>query len=357
MEQSASGSGSGCRHGWMGAFATTSRRLFAAESPGAEPSGVARAGAPADRVAGFDPRGGRGDTGLGRSAAVADDGRGIRPVRLVHAGADEAEASGDAGAAMGGASWHPDAGAAESGFGVGPGGSAGLAGRACANGGLDRSGTDPVAAGYRREGRWRTRVSLAARAGGATVRSGVSFRDQARHRAGGVAPAWVQGFAGRGIGGGSARTASAGNADAAAAAAADLGRSARACASGYGAIRRFGGAATGRCPIADTEDQDWQRLDKWLWCARVMRARSDCAGLVAQGAIRINRQPTGKPHAKLRVGDVLTIPVHGMVRVLRVTGLAVRRGPAAEARLLYMDVSDVSANPCAETDSSAYRGA
>jgi ribosome-associated heat shock protein Hsp15 len=73
-----------------------------------------------------------------------------------------------------------------------------------------------------------------------------------------------------------------------------------------------------------------------------MRARTDCAELVARGSIRINRQPTGKPHAKLRIGDVLTIPVHGGVRVLRVASLAVRRGPAAEAQLLYIDVSDLS---------------
>lgn len=86
-----------------------------------------------------------------------------------------------------------------------------------------------------------------------------------------------------------------------------------------------------------------------------MRARTACAELVSQGAIRINRQPTGKPHAKLRVGDVLTIPVHGMVRVLRVSALATRRGPAAEAQLLYVDVSDVPAAPCASSDSSAYR--
>lgn len=88
-----------------------------------------------------------------------------------------------------------------------------------------------------------------------------------------------------------------------------------------------------------------------------MRQRSDCAGLVAQGSIRINRQPTAKAHAKLRVGDVLTIPVHDEVRVYRVLALAVRRGPAAEARLLYADVSDVSSNPCIEVDSAAYPAA
>ena len=101
-----------------------------------------------------------------------------------------------------------------------------------------------------------------------------------------------------------------------------------------------------------------------------MRARTDCADLVSQGSIRINRQPTGKAHAKLRIGDVLTIPVHGSVRVLRVASLAIRRGPASEVRLLYVDVSpadagpadgsladvrDVSATSCIAADSSAYR--
>lgn len=86
-----------------------------------------------------------------------------------------------------------------------------------------------------------------------------------------------------------------------------------------------------------------------------MRARTDCADLVAEGSIRINRQPTAKAHAKLRVGDVLTIPIHGSVRVLRVVSLATRRGPASEARLLYADDSDVSATSCVAAESSAYR--
>ena len=89
-----------------------------------------------------------------------------------------------------------------------------------------------------------------------------------------------------------------------------------------------------------SEDQDWQRLDKWLWCARFMKARSDCARLVAGGLVRINRQPTDKPHARLRPGDVITLPLRGDVRVLRVLALATRRGPAPEARLLYEELDD-----------------
>lgn len=88
------------------------------------------------------------------------------------------------------------------------------------------------------------------------------------------------------------------------------------------------------------EDRDWQRLDKWLWCARFMKARADCARLVAEGGVRINRQPTDKPHARLRAGDVVTLPARNGVRVLRVLALGLRRGPAPEAALLFEEVPE-----------------
>jgi len=95
---------------------------------------------------------------------------------------------------------------------------------------------------------------------------------------------------------------------------------------------------------ADAEDQDWQRLDKWLWCARFAKARSDCARLVAEGHVRINRQPTDKAHARLRPGDVLTLPLPRRgVRVLRIVALARRRGPPAEARALYEEIPEATA--------------
>ena len=90
--------------------------------------------------------------------------------------------------------------------------------------------------------------------------------------------------------------------------------------------------------MSGEEDRVWQRLDKWLWCARFMKARADCARLIAEGGVRINRQPTDKPHARLRPGDVITLPLRDDVRVVRVLALAVRRGPAPEAQGLYEDV-------------------
>ncbi len=88
-----------------------------------------------------------------------------------------------------------------------------------------------------------------------------------------------------------------------------------------------------------------------------MRARTDCAALVGRGRVRINRQPTDKPHARLRIGDVLTVPLRDDVRVVRVLGLAVRRGPASEARLLYEDVAEPPPPSCAGPETTAYPSA
>ena len=86
-----------------------------------------------------------------------------------------------------------------------------------------------------------------------------------------------------------------------------------------------------------------------------MRARGDCAELVEAGSVRLNRQPTEKAHARLRIGDVLTVPLRGSVRVVRIMALAQRRGPASEARLLYEELTDAPATSCAEAESPSYR--
>src|SRR6185437_15633203 len=89
----------------------------------------------------------------------------------------------------------------------------------------------------------------------------------------------------------------------------------------------------------------WQRLDKWLWCARFLRGREDCARLIQAGALRLNRQPTDKPHAKLRVGDIVTIALPADVRVVEVLALAARRGPPAAAQALYRLIPEPGSVP------------
>ena len=80
-----------------------------------------------------------------------------------------------------------------------------------------------------------------------------------------------------------------------------------------------------------------QRLDKWLWIARVVKTRGAAASLVESGHVRINGQKTLKPGHAVKTGDVLTIVLNTRVRVLHIEGLGERRGPAEEARGLYSE--------------------
>jgi ribosome-associated heat shock protein Hsp15 len=82
-----------------------------------------------------------------------------------------------------------------------------------------------------------------------------------------------------------------------------------------------------------------QRLDKWLWFARLVRTRTLAQKLAAAGRVRINRVRTDSPSHAIRIGDVLTVTLESGVRVLKVLDTGERRGPAPEARLLYDDLA------------------
>ena len=81
-----------------------------------------------------------------------------------------------------------------------------------------------------------------------------------------------------------------------------------------------------------------QRLDKWLWHARVVKARSSAAALVEAGHVRINGVREKAPGHAVKAGDVLTIALDNSVRILKVVAFAERRGDATAARVLYEDL-------------------
>ena len=83
---------------------------------------------------------------------------------------------------------------------------------------------------------------------------------------------------------------------------------------------------------------DRQRLDKWLWHARVVKARSSAAALIEAGHVRLNGTRETAPGHAVKAGDVLTIALDRSVRVLKVLGFSQRRGDAAAARVLYEDL-------------------
>ena len=83
---------------------------------------------------------------------------------------------------------------------------------------------------------------------------------------------------------------------------------------------------------------DRQRLDKWLWHARVVRARTSAASLVEAGHVRVNGVRETAPGHAVKAGDVLTIGLDRTARVLKVVGFSERRGDAGVARALYEDL-------------------
>jgi ribosome-associated heat shock protein Hsp15 len=84
---------------------------------------------------------------------------------------------------------------------------------------------------------------------------------------------------------------------------------------------------------------DKQRLDKWLWFARVVKTRTLAAKLVLDGHVRVNTQRIETPAKGVGPGDVLTVALEGRVAVLRIVGIGARRGPFSEARLLFEDLN------------------
>jgi ribosome-associated heat shock protein Hsp15 len=82
-----------------------------------------------------------------------------------------------------------------------------------------------------------------------------------------------------------------------------------------------------------------QRLDRWIWHARIVKTRSIATNLVAEGHVRVNGERAGQPAHSIKPGDVLTIALPARVRVLKVTGILPRRADAAAARCIYESVS------------------
>lgn len=78
-----------------------------------------------------------------------------------------------------------------------------------------------------------------------------------------------------------------------------------------------------------------QRIDQWLWHARLIKSRSLAARLVEAGGVRINRRKITKSGHQIRPGDILTFMYAERLRIVEVVALASRRGPAREAVLLY----------------------
>ena len=102
---------------------------------------------------------------------------------------------------------------------------------------------------------------------------------------------------------------------------------------------------------------DRQRIDKWLWHARVVRTRSAAAALAGSGHVRVNGARISAASHAVKARDVITVALDRTVRVLKVAGFSERRGDAQAGRALYEDLSPPPVPPAKREREPAVRQA
>jgi ribosome-associated heat shock protein Hsp15 len=81
---------------------------------------------------------------------------------------------------------------------------------------------------------------------------------------------------------------------------------------------------------------DALRVDRWLWCTRMFKSRSQAAEAVGGGKVHVNGRRV-KPAHGVRVGDTLSITRPGYEFECRVLSLPRMRGAAPIAQACYAE--------------------
>jgi len=82
-----------------------------------------------------------------------------------------------------------------------------------------------------------------------------------------------------------------------------------------------------------------RRLDQWLWFARFVKSRSRAARVCIAGVVTVNQVTIRKANHLVRIGDTIAVPQGAFGRTVRLLALGTRRGPPAEARQLYEEIT------------------
>lgn len=87
------------------------------------------------------------------------------------------------------------------------------------------------------------------------------------------------------------------------------------------------------------------RIDKVLWYLRLVKSRKLAQELAEAGHIRVNGRRIERAHQNIGIGDILTIPLVSGVRVIELTTVPIRRGPAPEAQGCYRVLDESGTHP------------
>jgi ribosome-associated heat shock protein Hsp15 len=89
----------------------------------------------------------------------------------------------------------------------------------------------------------------------------------------------------------------------------------------------------------EERDDDRVRLDKWLWAARFFKTRALAAEAIAGGKVEVNEADV-KRARPVSTGDIVRVRLGPHEHVVVVKAVSGRRGPAAEAALLYEETAE-----------------
>ena len=81
------------------------------------------------------------------------------------------------------------------------------------------------------------------------------------------------------------------------------------------------------------------RLDKWLWAARFFKTRTLSVEAIEGGRVSVN-EDRAKPAKEVKIGDRISIRRPPFEHVVVVKALSDKRGPAAEAALLFEETEE-----------------
>ena len=87
------------------------------------------------------------------------------------------------------------------------------------------------------------------------------------------------------------------------------------------------------------------RIDRFLHCIRLAKSRTLAQSIIERGHVRIDGNRVEKSSEEVRAGNVVALPLHDRVRVLKVLALPHRRGPPAEALACYEELGIDEAKP------------
>lgn len=81
------------------------------------------------------------------------------------------------------------------------------------------------------------------------------------------------------------------------------------------------------------------RVDKWLWAARFFKSRSIAVTAIESGKVTVNGERV-KPSRDVKSGDAVRVRLGPYEHTVIVRAVSDRRGPAAQAALLYEETAE-----------------